>query len=244
MSERIERLLTVKEAAERLGVSEKAVRHRIERGTLPSVVRKEDGRRMIPETVLKSPEDQQTEQAEQIIAGVPALDLLDRLLQESEGRGKSEGMRQIEAEAHGKETELREQIEQERIRANGLEQERDAAKAEGEQLREQVEGLEGERDSLRQEVEQERIRANGLEQERDAAKEGLERRLKEVEGLEGERDSLKQEVVRLTVELDRTGKARRRLQGMLDRLSARQQKKVGYAPKDADGDSRGESESS
>lgn len=151
-------LLTVQEVAERLGKTEKAVRRMLDRGTLESVRR--NNRRMIPESALLPPADQERERERSEIAEkLERRELIERLERRALAEGLAEGKRQIERDAYAKETDLREQIAQSKIEALGLRQEKATLAETVADLGEAVERLEAtllEREKEIKEREQER----------------------------------------------------------------------------------------
>lgn len=111
-----ERTVTISEAAERTGLTRKAIEQRIARGTLQSVLR--DGVRRIPVSALPGSETKK----EQPLSSIPDRELLERLLTAEREAGRQEGLRLLSEGQQEIEQELRQEVAELRTRTSGAEQ--------------------------------------------------------------------------------------------------------------------------
>lgn len=129
------RTLTVPEAAEQLGITEKAVRRRIERGTLPSVLG-HDGKRRIPVQAVDT-------QHASDPAGDPLLgELVERLEHQASELGR---LRALTDGSERRERELVDELHRERA-------DRQAAEARETEARERAAAAEAEARILAEQV--------------------------------------------------------------------------------------------
>lgn len=160
------KLLTVAEAAEKLGKTEKAVRRMLDRKTLADGGVVKNGRRMIPASALPMTEDEEAERLERISdeIGIP-VEQLNQWLGDREELGIERGRRQIESAARGEVAELNNEIAEQRVQVKGLEQERNAAQEAKQETERLLSRIEDQVEDLLGKLDQERSRSTELEEQ-------------------------------------------------------------------------------